>query len=86
MTVHLVEVVGLVAAVALPLWNIPLILRITRRKSSGDLSLWWTFGVLGCLVLMLPAGLSSPDPVFRVFTVANIILFSAVAVQVVRYR
>ncbi len=35
---------------------------------------------------MLPAGLVSSDPVFKVFTVVNTVLFSAVVVQIVRYR
>ena len=82
----MIETAGLIAAIVLPLWNIPLIVRISRRKSSQDLSLWWTFGILGCLVLMLPAGLRSSDLVFRVFTVVNAVLFSGVVIQVVRYR
>lgn len=77
---------GMVAAVAMPLWNIPLILRIERRRSSADLSLAWALGVFGCIVLMLPAALHSPDAVFRVFSVANAVLFGAVVVQMLRYR
>ena len=82
----MIETVGLIAAVALPFWNIPLIVRISRRKSSQDVSLWWTFGILGCLLLMLPAGLQSSDVVFKTFNVVNIVLFSGVVIQVVRYR
>jgi len=81
-----VEVVGLIAAVALPLWNIPLIIRIQRRKSSKDLSLWWVLGVWVCLLLMLPSGLRSSDMVFRAFTMANIVLFTGVVIQTLRYR
>jgi hypothetical protein len=80
------DTLGVIAAIALPLWNIPLMIRISRRRSSRDISLLWTFGVLGCLLAMLPAGLRSPDRVFRVFAVANLALFSLVAIQVVRYR
>ena len=80
------ETVGMVAAILLPLWNIPLIVRIQRRKSSQDVSPWWAMGVWGCLLLMLPAGLGSPDAVFRTFTVVNLVLFSFVVVQVFRYR
>lgn len=82
----MVDWLGMVAAVTLPFWNIPLILRIRQRRSSQDVSLWWTFGVLGCLFLMLPAGLRSPDPIFKAFAVANVILFTIVALYVVRYR
>ncbi len=80
------DAIGMLAAVILPLWNIPLIIRIQRRKSSQDVSLWWAVGVWGCLVLMLPAGLHSPDAVFRVFTAANFGLFSLVVLQILRYR
>ena len=82
----MIETMGLVASLVLPLWNIPLIIRIERRKSSRDMSLWWTFGVWICFLLMLPAGLQSVDRVFKVFSVFNIILFTAVVVQVVRHR
>ena len=82
----MIETIGLIAAVLLPLWNIPLIVRIQRRRSSEDVSLWWALGVWGCLMLMLPAGLGSPDAVFRTFTVANLVLFSLVVLQVARYR
>ena len=81
-----VESIGMVAAVLLPLWNIPLMVRIWRRKSSQDLSLPWAFGVWGCLVAMLPAGLASSDAVFRIFTIANVALFTMVVVLVLRYR
>ena len=77
---------GLIAAGILPLWNIPLIVRISRRKSSRDVSVWWAFGVFGCLLAMLPAGLASVDAVFRTFSLVNVILFSLVVIQVLRYR
>ena len=82
----MIEKIGWIAAVALPLWNIPLIVRIGQRKSSKDISLAWALGVFGCLVAMLPSGLISADPVFKTFTVVNLILFSAVVIQVLRYR
>ena len=80
------ETMGMIAAVALPFFNIPLILRIRRRKSSRDISLAWALGVFACLVAMLPAGLRSEDLVFRVFSVVNLGFFTAVVVQVLRYR
>jgi hypothetical protein len=81
----MIETLGLVAAILLPLWNIPLIVRIHRRKSSADISLAWALGVEACLLGMLPAGLVSGDPVFRVFAVVNVLFFSAVTIQVVRF-
>lgn len=83
---NLIQTVGMWAAVLLPFWNIPLILRIRRRRSSADISLPWALGVLGCLMAMLPSGLRSADPIFRVFTVVNFLMFSGVVIQVLRYR
>lgn len=80
------EKIGLVASVVLPLWNIPLIIRIRKRQSSKDLSLSWTLGVWVCFLLMLPAGLMSQDVVFKTFSVMNMAMFSAVVVTVLRYR
>ena len=82
----MIERLGLFAAVLLPLWNIPLIVRLERRKSSKDVSLWWALGVFGCLALMLPSGLVSADRVFRVFSIVNLLFFSGVVIQVLRYR
>ena len=82
----MIETIGLIAAIILPFWNIPLIVRIGRRRSSKDMSLWWTVGVFVCMLLMLPSGLTSADRVFRVFSIVNTILFGAVVVQVIRYR
>jgi len=83
---EIITKVGVVAAIALPLWNIPLIKRIIKRKSSRDLSLWWVLGVWGCLLLMLPSGLITDDIVWKTFNIANFFLFSFVAVVAVKYR
>ncbi len=82
----LIERVGLAAAIVLPFWNIPLIVKIQRRRSSKDMSLSWTLGVWVCLLLMLPSGLASSDTVFKTFTIINIMLFSGVVVQVLRFH
>lgn len=82
----MMETVGLIAAVVLPFWNLPLMARISRRKSSADISLAWALGVFACLVAMLPSGLNSTDVVFKVFTVVNLLFFSGVVLQVIRYR
>ena len=83
---NLVQVIGWAAAVAMPFWNIPLILKIGRRKSSKDISLSWALGVFACILLMLPSALASPDAIFRAFGIANAVLFTAVVIQVLRYR
>ena len=82
----MIRLIGLIAAIILPFWNIPLIVRIEKRKSSDDISLYWIFGVLVCLILMFPAALLSSDNVFKVFSIVNIILFTLVVIEVVRYR
>ena len=82
----MMRTLGLIAAVVMPLWNIPLIIRIAKRKSSKDISLSWALGVFACILLMLPSAMRSPDAIFRVFGIANAILFTAVVIQVIRYR
>lgn len=86
MTAGFINNVGLIAAIILPFWNIPLIVRIIKRKSSRDISLWWALGVWICLVAMAPSGFTSSDIVWRVFNITNIILFSAVVVTTLIYR
>lgn len=70
----------------MPLWNIPLIVRIVRRKTSRDISLWWVFGVWGSIVLMFPSAFRSTDVVLKSFGWSNITLFSVVVVVVFMYR
>ena len=82
----MIKIIGIIAAVVLPFWNIPLIVRIEKRKSSKDISLFWALGVWVCLILMLPAAVISTDIVFKVFSVVNIIFFSLVVIQILRYR
>jgi len=81
-----IEKVALVAAVVLPLWNIPLIIRIIKRRSSDDISLAWAFGVWICMLFMAPQGFTSADIVWRVFNITNVILFTCVMAVVVFYR
>ena len=82
----MMHVIGMMAAVMLPLWNIPLIIKIRQRRSSKDVSVLWTWGVFVCLLLMLPSALVSADRVFKVFSVVNIVFFAGVVIQVIRYR
>ena len=81
-----IQTLGLFAAVILPLWNIPLIARMVKRRSSKDISLWWALGVWVCLVIMAPSGLTSKDIVWKVFNITNFILFSAVTVFTLIYH
>lgn len=80
------QTMALIAAIILPLWNIPLIVRMIKRRSSDDISLAWVCGVWGCLLLMAPHALTSVDIVWKVFSIINVILFSGVFFVVVLYR
>ena len=82
----MIKIIGLIAAVLLPLWNIPLIMRIIQRRSSMDISLWWALGVWVCMVFLVPSGLMSSDIVWKVFTIVNFCLFSIVVITILRYR
>jgi len=82
----MIEKIAFIAAIALPMWNIPLIIRIVKRKSSKDISIYWALGVWICLLLMAPHGLTSSDLVWRTFIIANITLFTAVVITVFAYR
>ena len=82
----LIQIVGIFASAALPFFNIPLLVRILKRKSAEDFSLSWAVGVWACIVLMTPQALRSPDMTFRVFGFFNLIFFSAVTFFVIKYR
>ncbi len=80
------EKIALITAVILPLFNIPLVVRIIKRKSSNDISLSWALGVWICVLLMAPAGFRSEDVVWRTFNIMNVVFFSCVAIAVLKYR
>ena len=82
----MLEYLALIASVALPLWNIPLIVKIVKQRSSREISLWWACGVWGCIVLMAPQGFTSDDVVWRTFNMVNAALFTGVFVSVLLYR
>lgn len=82
----LVEKVGILSGIVMPLFNIPLILRIMQRKSSADISLAWALGVWTCILFMTPQALRSNDAAFRSFGIVNLVFFSAVTFFVVKYR
>lgn len=80
------ENIGLVASIVMPFFNIPLIIRIIRRRSSEDISIFWVMGVWICALLMAPSGFSSKDIVWRSYNIVNLILFSGVVIAVWKYR
>ena len=80
------ETISLVCAVIMPLFNIPLIIKIIKRKSSQDISLVWALGIWICILLMAPSGFQSKDIVWRTFNITNMVLFSAVVFCVLKYH
>ena len=83
---QVIDTVGVIAAVILPLFNIPLIMRIIKRKSSEDISLTWVLGVWVCIVLMFPSGLKSTDFVWRTYNIINVLFFTIVMMTTLKYR
>ncbi len=82
----IVQKVGLVAAIVMPFFNIPLIVKIIKQKSSKDISLTWVLGVWICNVLIAPSGFTSVDIVWRTFNYVNIVLFTTVTIVVIKYH
>ena len=82
----MIQTVGLIAGIILPLFNIPLIVKIIKRKSSRDISLIWVLGVWICIVLMSPSAFTSKDIVWRTFSYSNILLFTIVMIVTVKYH
>jgi len=82
----MVQKIALIAAIILPFWNIPLIVRIIKRKSSRDISIYWAVGVWVCLALMAPTSFVSVDIVWKVFSIINFVFFSGVLITVLAFR
>ncbi|MCG3177312.1 MAG: hypothetical protein MOGMAGMI_02284 [Candidatus Omnitrophica bacterium] len=78
--------IGTVAGVVLPLFNIPLIIKIWRRKSAADFSLSWAIGVWVCIVLMTPQALRSSDVAFRSFGAVNLVFFTMVVILILKFK
>lgn len=81
-----IEKIGMVSGVLLPLFNIPLILRLIKRKSSKDFSVLWAVGVWVCILLMTPQALRSTDMAFKAFGIVNVIFFSLVTFFILKYK
>ncbi|HOW59607.1 MAG TPA: hypothetical protein PLO78_07800 [Candidatus Omnitrophota bacterium] len=78
--------IAIYAGAVMPLFNIPMILRIIKRKSSDDISLVWLLGVWTCILLMLPATFASKELSFRLFGYSNLIFFTAVVFVTIKYH
>lgn len=82
----MVETIGFWAGVALPLFDIPLIVQICRRKSSADISVVWAIGIWASSVLMAPSAYISGDMAAIGFNTVNVIMLTAVVVAVLKFR
>ena len=82
----MMKTVALIAAIILPLWDIPLVVRVIKRRSSEDISIYWALGVWTCQIFMTPSALLSPDIVWKVFNIVNLVIFSFVVLIILAYR
>jgi uncharacterized protein with PQ loop repeat len=82
----MMQKIALIASIILPLWNIPLIVRIIKRRSSKDLSIPWALGAWFFFLAMFPAGIQSPDIVYRTFTYVNFFFFTLVMVFTILFH
>ena len=80
------QILGVVSGVLMPFFNIPLILRIARRRSSEDISVAWVVGVWLCIVGMVPASLQSSDVVLYAFGIVNVVFFTGVLITVLYFH
>jgi uncharacterized protein with PQ loop repeat len=80
------KTIGLLAATILPLWDIPLIVRIVRRKSSQDISLIYAVGIWVTALMMAPSAFVSGDKLAIGFNTMNVIMLTAVMVVTIKYR
>ena len=82
----MIQTLGIISGILMPIFNIPLILRIVRRRSSQDISLAWAIGVWICVMGILPSSLQSADPVLSAFGIMNGLLFTGVFVTVLYFH
>jgi len=81
-----VKTLGFWASVILPLWDIPLIVQVIKRKSSRDISLTWAAGIWVTAVLMTPASFMEHNIIAIGFNIANVTMLSLVLLVVYKYR
>ncbi len=80
------ETVGFWAAVALPFFDISLIMHVIKRKSSADISVMWAAGLWLSAVMMAPSAFVSGDRTAIGFNVVNVVMLTAVLAVVIKYR
>jgi uncharacterized protein with PQ loop repeat len=82
----MIQTLGMVSGIIMPFFNIPLIVRIIRRRSSEDISLVWVIGAWICVIGMLPQSLQSTEPVLLAFGIVNGLFFTAVLLTVLYFH
>ena len=82
----MLKTIGIWAAIILPLWDIPLIIRVIKRKSSQDISMAWAVGIWATAVLMTPSAIISGDVQAIGFNVMNLTMLTGVMIVVIKYR
>ncbi len=80
------EKLSFIAAVTMPIWNIPLIVKVIKRRSASDISLGWVFGIWLSFLAMAPGAYLSTDITVKGFAYSNILVFTVVVFVVMRYR
>jgi len=82
----MLKTIGFWAAVILPLWDIPLMVHVIKRKSSQDISLGWAFGLWLSSVFMAPSAFITGDRAAIGFNLVNVIMLTGVLAVVFKYR
>lgn len=80
------DTIGLWAGIVLPLWDIPLIVRILQRKSSDDISLVWAWGIWGSSVAMAPSAFVVGNIPAIGFNIVNVLTLTVVLIIVLKYH
>ena len=82
----MMKTIGFWAGVILPLWDIPLIVRVVQRKSSRDISLSWAVGIWVSAMLMAPSAFITGDKLAMGFNVMNVLMLTGVVIVTIKYR
>jgi uncharacterized protein with PQ loop repeat len=80
------EAIATVAGGVLPLFDIPLIYHVIKRRRSNDISRLWAMGLWLTSIAMAPAGIRSGDWASKAFNIVNVIMLTIVVWVVFKYR
>jgi hypothetical protein len=80
------KTIGFWAGIIMPLWDIPLIVRVVQRRSAQDISKSWIVGLWITSVLMTPSAFIASDKMAIGFNVVNVTMLTAVLIVVIKYR